>query len=583
MNHEALILANRNLVAKAIEELHYEELLEVEAVGGSNEFILRLSTCEYLFNAKIGAWGHFWIERESLRKRKDGVYQSIFAKDFIIETRKYTGMSAQTISVFLEELDQTLYSDVILLERQSSTDVSELAQMPHAQLERYLSGHPKLLLNKGRLGWGSAAIAEFSPESVNTFSLVWLAARSSDLILGAPEGLDWDKLLLESLSSCELARFKKRLEADHNGDWIIFPVHPWQWERYIKIQYQYELYVKKLIYLGQAGDQYSPQASIRTVSNARRPGASDIKLSLSILNTSCVRGIPPATIAVGHLLSSFIQDIVSSDKLLKTAGVEILSEKAALSMPNSKYLGLKDAPYRYKEMLGCVWRDSVVGDDKVLYTPMASLFHIQPDGSSLAQEYISRSGLSALDWLRLCFEATLIPLYHLQLRYGIGLVAHGQNVILKLEHYRPSGAALKDFHGDLRFGEHTESLGLNIPANLLRSVKRLKAEHLIHDLITGHLVTTLRYVSRVFEEKSILNEFRFYQLLDDALKTYLESQEERFLTHPAQNLLRKEFEKVLVNKVRFVAGYDESSQRLTPLLGRNLLNPIFSAGNSNEL
>ena len=40
------------------------------------------------------------------------------------------------------------------------------------------------------------------------------------------------------------------------------------------------------------------------------------------------------------------------------------------------------------------------------------------------------------------------------------------------------------------------------------------------------------------------------------------------------DLRKSEFEKILVNKVRFVSGYSETSQRLRPILGNNIKNPI---------
>ena len=48
------------------------------------------------------------------------------------------------------------------------------------------------------------------------------------------------------------------------------------------------------------------------------------------------------------------------------------------------------------------------------------------------------------------FKHVVVPIYHLMAKYGVGIVAHGQNVTLVLEDNFPAGCLIKDFHGDLR-------------------------------------------------------------------------------------------------------------------------------------
>lgn len=41
----------------------------------------------------------------------------------------------------------------------------------------------------------------------------------------------------------------------------------------------------------------------------------------------------------------------------------------------------------------------------------------------------------------------MIPFYHLLCRYGVALIAHGQNVTLVMKDYVPQRILLKDFEG----------------------------------------------------------------------------------------------------------------------------------------
>ncbi len=43
-------------------------------------------------------------------------------------------------------------------------------------------------------------------------------------------------------------------------------------------------------------------------------------------------------------------------------------------------------------------------------------------------------------------------------------------------------------------------------------------------------------------------------------------------------LLSPEFDRILVNKVRFNIGYSETADRPLPMLGQKLQNPIYTEG-----
>ena len=387
--------------------------------------------------------------------------------------------------------------------------------------------------------------------------------------------MDSESLLSESLDEIELRRFKNILrEVQLNfTDYYYLPVHPWQWNRFIKIQYISMLADGSIVSLGIFGDIYIPQISIRTLSNISRPEKFDIKLPLSILNTSAIRGIPARYIGIGTKLSRYVQELCHKDKLLKEKNTDVLIEVAGMSVRHILYTQIKNSPYRYQEFLGVIWRESsaskIISNEKAIIT--GSLFYQDLNGQSLIGAYIKKSGMSMSAWLEAYFEVVVVPLYHLQLQYGLGLVAHGQNIILRMKDFCPYGIILKDFQGDLRLSE-TSILNSREDFKLVAGkLDKMPANHLIHDLLTGHLVTVLRFISETMEESDNFKEIKFYQILSKVISNYTKT----YKVPEELNFLNKTIQRVLVNKVRFKIGYGDSSERPRPMVGEDLQNPIY--------
>ncbi|MDA6821103.1 IucA/IucC family protein, partial [Escherichia coli] len=114
----------------------------------------------------------------------------------------------------------------------------------------------------------------------------------------------------------------------------------------------------RMVSLGEFGDQWLAQQSLRTLTNASRRGGLDIKLPLTIYNTSCYRGIPGRYIAAGPLASRWLQQVFATDATLVQSGAVILGEPAAGYVSHEGYAALARAPYRYQEMLGVIWREN---------------------------------------------------------------------------------------------------------------------------------------------------------------------------------------------------------------------------------
>lgn len=540
---------NQNLIAKAIGELVFEEVLRPLK---KDAWELRLeSGVIYEFDGWMTIWNHLRVDPSSIRR--NGTCATSAAQ-FFIDTKLETTMDDITLGNFLEELHNTLSRDVSLF---SSDISSNLAKLDDLSLQRILNGHPKILLNKGRMGWGQEASNRYSPEAGKAFQLRWVALKK------------------------EFAEGELKLPQDIQDDFkeidpsfTLIPVHPWQWDRFIQIQFAEYLATGTMRDLGERGDFYAPQISLRTLSNVTSPSKMDVKLPLSILNTSCVRGLTQKTLRLGSEVSSILAKICKEDKLLKDEGCDVLKESGGVTVPHPYYDQVEGAPYRYHEFLGALYRESTASKlaprEKAILTSV--LHHQDQNKRTVLEEYIKLSGLSPKNWLTLYFRKVIVPLYHLQLEYGVGMVAHGQNIVLKLKDYVPSGMLLKDFQGDFRLSSKLPEKGQKYFGHLAAEITRLPPEYLIHDLITGHFITVLRFISGALEETEVMTEQEFYALLGEEIRAYGLSR-----TIPSeQNLLAPRFKKLLLNKVRFTIGYGDSSERPLPILGEDIINPLLS-------
>jgi len=555
---------NRRLLAKIIAESSYEGCLHPEPLDDQRFRLMADGHC-YDFVARRTVWDYLWIRPETLTR--DG-QPEIDVATAILDFQQALKMDDIVLGNFLEELQNTLAGDCIQQSRLRPLTAAELLDLPTVDLESLLDGHPKALANRGRLGWGLGELNRFAPEAGQSLQLRWLAAhrRCGVQVHGTPA-------LEQCLEERVLARWRAQYPA---SDWTLVPVHPWQWDRLIAIQYAGLVARGDLVDLGPAGGRYRPQQSIRTLSCVEYPRQCDLKLSLSILNTSCYRGLPPAPMALAPRLSSWLAGLAQSDPLLQQSGLAVQRELGGVHIPQEHQQKLAGTPYRYREMLGAVWRESLLskaadGEKAMLF---ATLMQTDGQGRALVAEMIQRSGQSARDWLARLFDRVTIPLYHLLCRYGIAMVAHGQNLGLILRDWQPQRVVIKDFHGDLRAADTRLPERSGVPVDILEGLARLPPRHLLHDLYTGHFVTTLRFISPLVEEQCGLPESSFYSLLAERLIAYQQAHPELEESFQQFDLLRREMERVCINRVRFRIGYADNAQRPLPELGQPLNNPL---------
>lgn len=574
--------ANRALIAKMIGELAYEQILALAPDGAGFRLDLGAAGSWHL-RAHHNIWGQPQVDPESLWPPAGA---GLEAADFLLTLAPALGMDEAQVAEHLEDLYATLRADCALRAARRELRADDAIRLSEPERQRLLDGHPKFLFNKGRRGWGLEASLRFAPEHGAAFRLGWVAVAESRLQCGGGP-IDAPALLASALPGPELERLgrmcAKRLP-DRAG-YRLLPVHPWQWQRWLAPLYAADIAHGRLAYLGEFGDRYAPQQSLRTLTNVSRPAAFDLKLPLTILNTSCYRGIPARFLLAGPAVSAWLKQKAQDDPELARAGLEILAEPAGAVVPHTQYARLTRAPYRYRELFGVIWRESLAtrlhaGEHALLF---AELMQVDAHGRPWLAAYLDAAGAGAPPaahaWLTRLFEVSVVPLWHLMCRYGVSLIAHGQNLTLILRDGWPQRLAIKDFQGDLRLVDEAFPEAHDLPAAVAASVVRLPPEQLIHDLWTGHFVTTLRFIAPLARACGVA-ETEFYRLCADALDAYRMRHPALAERHARFDLCAPRMQRLTLNRAKFRHATDAAAERMLPETAHYVDNPLYIARHS---
>lgn len=395
-------MANQQLMARALSELIYEQELQLKHFG-SNTYGVNLNEKNYQFEAKKTVWDYLSIKPETLSRNGVTAFDAL---QLCLDLKQSLQVDDIVAANWLEEVQSTLANEYERLKKLSQFSAADLLEMDEIKLQGLLDAHPKIIANRGRLGWGIDDNRAYAPESLQQFQLDYLAVHKSLMVAGCDNRIKYQDLLLSMMSESDyqllLQRLSDRIDTQQMvDDFQLMPCHPWQYQHKIYPQFQWAMQQALLIHLGQVGDYYQPQQSIRTLSNVSRPQQYDVKLAITILNTSCYRGVPERFIAAGHHISQWLTNLSSNDSLLRARNFRILQESAGCFVLHQYQQQISQAPYRYHEMLGCIWRESSAS--KVHATNerhflLSALLQKDCHGNSLIRDVIQQSGLSTDDW-----------------------------------------------------------------------------------------------------------------------------------------------------------------------------------------
>ncbi len=572
--------ANRELIAKVLTEFVYEDMVAPERDGERCTLVLP--------DGRVLRWtaarrilGHWRADPASVRLTDtDGADLPLLDADALTALlAPAIGADATTTAGLVGEVAQTLLADVVQL--RDGRPVADLLDADAAQLEGELRGHPWICANKGRIGFDADDLATFAPEAQRPMRLPWLAVDPAQADTRQVGGLTHHDVVREQVGDLGFDALRERAAAGglDPGTAVYLPVHPWQWREKIVALYAGDLARGTIVPLGEAPPRYLPQQSIRTFADVTDQSRRFLKLPISILNTSVYRGLPRERALAAPALTSWFRRCCESDPFLREAGLRLLGEVASVSVAHPAFASIDGVPYQHTEMLGAIWRDPVAPllADGERAISLAALLHRDPAGDGFAAALITRSGLSAADWVARLHEVTLPPLLHVLYRYGATFSPHAQNCLLVLRDDVPCGLIVKDFVDDAivsaeRLPEHAD-----MPAEVRAALgDGVEADVIVQWIQSGLLVCVHRFLSELLLDDLGLAEEDFWALAERAVRSYQDRFEDelgdRYELFPID---APAFVKLCLNRVRVLGrGYADDAERPIASASGWLENPL---------
>ncbi|MGW1746656.1 IucA/IucC family protein [Streptomyces sp. NPDC002092] len=543
--------ANRLLVRKALAEFAHERLITPEATA-ENGYVVRSDDglTRYRFTATRHALDHWQIDADSITRHRDGTELPLAALDFFIELRTALGLSDEILPVYLEELSSTLSGTCYKLTK-PQLPAAELARSGFQAIETGMTeGHPCFVANNGRLGFGIHEYLSYAPETASPVRLVWLAAHRSRAAFTAGVGIEYESFLREELGNVTLNRFRVSLSEQglDPDDYLLIPVHPWQWWNKLTVTFAAEIARRHLVCLGEGDDEYLAQQSIRTFFNSSHPEKHYVKTALSVLNMGFMRGLSAAYMEATPAINDWLAQLIEGDPVLKSTGLSIIRERAAVGYRHLEYEKATDRYSPYRKMLAALWRESPVQglrDGESLAT-MASLLHVDHEGASFAGALIEQSGLAPTEWLRHYLRAYFVPLLHSFYAYDLVYMPHGENVILVLK----DGVVQRAIYKDI-----AEEIAVMDPdAVLPPTVERLRVDvpedKKLLSVFTDVFDCFFRFLAANLAAGGILTEDDFWRTVAEVTREYQASVPELTEKFERYDMFAPEFALSCLNRLQ---------------------------------
>ncbi|ALV73128.1 MULTISPECIES: IucA/IucC family protein [Acinetobacter] len=578
VNQKQWRLAGQRLIEMAIAEFLYEEIIQVTHLK-DNRYQLTLDDQTYTFKAQNYLLGHWQIEEGSVRELS--VVEDLPAWNlhtFIRAFSNQTEVKPFTKAYLIKEMNNTWLAEAHLFdERRLSSEAALTAS--HHEIEGMLRGHPWLIMSKGRMGFGYDDYLSAAPELSPTVKVLWLAVHRDLAEFRSTEEWQAGRLYQYELDAEELESFEQQLHERGCScrDYFLIPVHAWQWHQWLVPTYANEIVDQRIIELGVGQDDYVPMQSIRTLCNISQPERHYVKLPVSIFNTAVYRGLPSKRNLAAPAVTAWLKQIQSQDPDLKQSGVAFLGEVATLTIHQPCFDQIEGAPYQFKELFGCLWRESV---DPVIGTgeqalSQAALLHRDINGQSILAVLIQASGLSPLQWLKRFAEVSVTPLLICLYKYGLAFSPHGENTMLIHANGVPQKMVLKDFIDDVNLVDEDfpELASLPIEGQILL---RHPAHELSHFIFTGLFMVHYRYICNVFlQDYPEHSEVEFWQSISSVIDAFHQAHPELAERIEKFAMFRAEFEKICLNRVRlFTTSYNDEAERPVPVFLDPIANPV---------
>ncbi|GGU25035.1 IucA/IucC family protein [Streptomyces lavendofoliae] len=310
-----------------------------------------------------------------------------------------------------------------------------------------LLGHLNHPAPKSRDGISDRDAAAFSPELRGSFRLHWFAADESvvshDAVDGAPSLAGRDTVAL-------LADLAGRRPGDGR---VLVPAHPWQARDLLHRPRIRALVASGALEpLGELGPEWWPTSSVRTV---YRPDAEVmLKLSLGLRLTNSRRESTRTELRRGLEINRLLDAGYAGSTFRAHPGFAITRDPAWLAVDEP---GRPGGP----EVTGLDVAVREVPDGIADLRCLVGLVAPRPGlGRSALGELVAALGPGAAErWTADYTDKVLVPMLHLYAATGIGLEAHQQNTLVRLDAAgRVTGSTFRDNQGYYLAASHLPGL-----------------------------------------------------------------------------------------------------------------------------
>ncbi|MEY8208547.1 IucA/IucC family protein [Corynebacterium sp. MNWGS58] len=520
-SYNAWVQAGKLLCQKILSELSYEQIISPEPVAqhpsqpepptkykGMAPWQVLIGRYRYVFWAREGVLGTWVVDEASIICFDTDTEDKCLLKvedptELIINAQEILALEGVRLGELLRELIDTRHYEAMRLERKPS--VEKALELDYNVMEKHLPGHPRIIINKGRVGFSFEDMLRYSPETQNSFPLRWIGVHKTIAEFGNMDGLSACNFYEKELGPVQHQKFRQKISARCAqseervaSDYILVPVHPWQWQNIIAVWYVEQLVNGDIIDLGEGEDLYAPQQTIRTLYNRTSSAKADVKTACSVRNTLVYRGLDRTATKDAPLLNDWLRQIHESDDVLSTDfRFDLLYEVASVSVRHPKFSQLRSLPYWYQESLGALWRAPLTsflehGEKAV---SLATLPY-ESRGGSVVAYMVRASGLTPVEWFSRLWRLILQPNLRWFYYHGVAFCPHSQNLILVVdEQYRPQRVLIKDFAqgADLvqpldgkSFASH-DKLPKTVRKNLLAWDASLMAQAFFSSIFSGQI------------------------------------------------------------------------------------------------
>jgi siderophore synthetase component len=480
-------MVRRRIISQLMESLLYEGVLQPTAVEqdkGQLVFLLQgwdeqgQAVTYRCCGERKFSFGRLRLRREPVTRITHAGSDEVKNIPLLLaELSPAMQVDRQLLINLSQELQQTWLNDSIA-QYLRQYEQRTMRGQTYDDLEREtMDGHPYHPSYKSRMGFDLAHNLAYGPEFGPHLSPLWLAVRRDRCAVVVSQQMNMHEFLAGELGEALYTCFVEQIRSSSEDpeQYLLLPVHPWQWQQKIVPLLMLDIQCRHIIPLLQyhqneahrpldltPSDLYRPQQSIRTLANITAPRKTSLKLSLSIINTSTGRILAPHTVRNAPLISDWLHSILAEDSFLRDElRCVLLAERCGIS-----YLGgdvgkadgegaptialLRQQSYG---ILACIWRESLHtyvhlenGEEAV---PFSSLVHLAGDGSPFIHPWMQHPDIE--EWLKTLLHVAITPLIHLLYAHGIALEAHAQNMVLVQRDGMPQYVVFKDFHDGIRF------------------------------------------------------------------------------------------------------------------------------------